>query len=246
MGSMTRILRRNFAAFAPRVAVRAAIPWYWRVTAAVTLLALMAIIAWGTFDVGRKLAGVYLGDWHREQARLELSVLDLRQENDGLRRQIAAMERQAQIGLATIETLTAQLREFSVENTSLKEDLAFFLSLAATRDSSGVGIHRFIVERVAGSDQYRYRLLVVQGRHHGRDFEGALQVLADTDAEGVEQGMPVVIGGVGNDRVPLRFRFFQRLEGTFSVPRGNAVRRIHARLLEAGVTRPRASVTIEP
>jgi hypothetical protein len=227
------------------MAVRPHVAWYWRVLVAVCLLALVALIAWGTFEAGRRLAGAYEGESHKARARLELVLVDLRRENDQLRQELAGAERQVQIGLAANETLTGQLRELASENSSLREDLAFFQSLTAAPASPDVSIHRFQVGRAVLPGEYRYRLLVVQSRRRGQEFKGELHLFADIDTAGVEELVPVSTHGAGEPPL-LRFKSFQRLEGTFIIPEGATLRRLHARVLEAADMTPRVSAAVEP
>ena len=73
-----------------------------------------------------------------KKARLENLNSNLKDENAGLRREIAAAERQLQIELATHGNLSGQIRTLAEENALLKEDLAFFQTLMASGSEPAV------------------------------------------------------------------------------------------------------------
>jgi hypothetical protein len=243
--SAFRNLRRRFGIHAPRVAVRAHVSWYWRVLALFLMLALVTLIAWGTFDVGRRLAGFDIGTSAKERERLYLQVRQLQGEVDALRRTLAAAERQIQMESATQESLAQQVKGLNDENATLKEDLAFFQSLMAQGDPGTVVINRFRVEPDALPGEYRYHLFVAQPRQKGKDFQGRLQLVVDTE----QGGQPVVVtlppdGSPDSAAFRLSFRFYQRVEGVFTVPAGAVVRRVHARVIEQGATVSKSTMTL--
>jgi hypothetical protein len=236
-------LKRRFGIAAPRVAVRTHVPWYWRVLLTGVLLGLIMIIAWGTFDFGRRLAGFHQGLSDRERERLETQVESLQSENEALRRTLASAERQLQIEVATHESIAQQVQSLTGENATLKEDLAFFQSLMANGEPGAVTINRFRVEPDALPGEYRYRLLVVQARQRGREFQGRLQLVVDVEQDGHPSVMTVPADSGEGGGLRLNFKFFQRVEGTFTVASGVVVKRVHARVIEQGASAPKSSQT---
>lgn len=241
--AVLRNLKRRFGIAAPRVAVRTHVPWYWRVLLTGVLLGLVMIIAWGTFDFGRRLAGFHQGLSDRERERLESQVDSLKAENDALRRTLATAERQLQIEVATHESIAQQVQALTGENSTLKEDLAFFQSLMANGEPGTITINRFRVEPDALPGEYRYRLLVVQARQRGRDFQGRLQLVVDLEQDGRPSVMTVPADSGDGGGLRLNFKFFQRIEGTFTVTGGAVVKRVHARVIEQGASTPKSSQT---
>ncbi|MEO8037221.1 MAG: DUF6776 family protein [Betaproteobacteria bacterium] len=200
-------------------------------------------IAWGTFDFGRKLAGFDQGASDKELARMAQQATSLNSENESLRRTLATAERQLQIEVATHETLARQLQAATGENATLKEDLAFFQSLMTNGDPGTVTINRFRVEPDALPGEYRYRLLVVQPRERGREFQGRLQLVVDLEQDGRASVMTVPADTADGEGVRLNFKFFQRVEGSFTVPDGTVAKKVQARVIEQGATTPKSSKT---
>jgi hypothetical protein len=228
--TMLRTLKRRYGITAPRVAVHTQAPWYLRWLALAVAVAVVAGFAWLTYDFGRSHGGFDSGEARAEQARLESLISELQTENGDLRDQLAAAERQVQIETATQGNLAGQLKVLTDENALLKEDLAFFQTLmtSSSEAPAGVTINRFRVHPDALPGEYRFQLLVAQSRGRSKEFQGRLQLIVDL----VQDGQTQV------------FKFYQRVEGTFTVPPEASVTRVQVRVLENGVEMPRASQTV--
>ena len=88
-------------------------------------------------------------------------------------------------------------------------------------------------------------LLVNNGSRQGKEFKGALALVVKGRAAGKDVTIDVPAVGEGAaQRSRVEFKYFQRLDGTFSVPAGVAVHSIEARLLQDGVIRARQSVVL--
>jgi hypothetical protein len=92
---------------------------------------------------------------------------------------------------------------------------------------------------------------MVRGGQSKGEFDGQLALQADLVPTAAtptgSEAMTVVLPDGRPESVPqmkLRFRHYQRLEGTFRVPPGYAVRAVTARAYESGVASPRATRTL--
>jgi hypothetical protein len=244
---MLRTLKRRFGIAAPRVAVHTKLPAHVRLLGIVVACVLVVGLAGITYEAGRSLAGYHSGKAAEEQARLSTEVSRLRDENADLRSRLAAVERTMQIDQSTQGNLAGQLKTLSDENALLKEDLAFFQTLmtsGATESPSGVTINRFRVQPDAIPGEYRYQLLVVQARTRSREFQGRLQLVVDLVRDGQSQVLVLPRPGDKPDAYGLGFRFYQRVEGAFTVPADAQVKRVQVRVLEEGVEAPRSTQTV--
>jgi hypothetical protein len=241
-----RRLKRKFGIAAPRVAVRTHTPWYMRWVSVLIAVSVTLVIAWYTYDKGRSLAGFQSGRAAAELEKLSEQIAHLRDENEEMRTQLAAMERQMQIEDATHGNLASQMKALTDENALLKEDLAFFQTLMTNNGDTtgGVSINRFRVRADALPGEYRYQLLLVQSRTRSREFQGKLQLVVDM----VQDGQPQVLVLPHNqDKGPynLNFKFYQRVEGVFHVPPEATVKRVQVRVLENGTESPKSSQTVD-
>jgi hypothetical protein len=232
-------LRRRFGIAAPRVAVQSHVPWYWRWLTATVFLVVTIAAAWIAYDIGRQYAGFDSSEAAGEQTRLQEINGQLRQENADLRREVAAMERQLEIELAAQGNLTGQIRGLSEENALLKEDLAFFQTLMASgTDPGGVTVNRFRVERDALPGEYRYHLLIVQSKKRVREFRGRLQLIVDYVVDGKSVVATFPAESDDEKAYNLRFKFYQRVEGTFTLEPDAVVREVQVRVIKNGDTTP--------
>jgi hypothetical protein len=232
-------LRRRFGIAAPRVAVHSHVPWYWRWFTVLAAVFVLIVASWIAYDLGRRYAGFDASEAQGAQTRLVDMNGKLQDENAELRREVAAMERQLQIELAAQGNLSGQIRALSEENALLKEDLAFFQTLMASgADPGGVTVNRFRVERDALPGEYRYRLLIVQSKQRVREFNGRLQLIVDYVRDGENAVTTFPSEGDEDQAYNLRFKFYQRVEGTFTLHPEAVVKGIQVRVLKNGDSTP--------
>ncbi len=243
--TVIRTLKRRFGISAPRVAIQTHVAWYWRWLSIVLVIGAVMGLGWISFDLGRRYAGFDRGEAERQQVRLEELNQKLQDENAGLRKEIAAAERQLHIELSTQGNLSGQIRALSEENALLKEDLAFFQTLMASgADPGGISVNRFRVAPDALPGEYRYRLLIVQSKQRVREFKGHLQLIVDFEYGGRPSVMTLPSGEETSKAYTLTFKFYQRVEGTFIVPPGAVVKKVQVRILENGDPTPVSTQTV--
>lgn len=247
MQKLIKGIRRRFGISAPKMTVRTHVAWYWRwlgltLVAAVSL----ALAAW-MYDAGRRFAGFDQSEVQEELTRLQNAVSRLESESAELHAVANAADARVRIEQSAQQQLTAQLKSLVEENTRLKEDLAFFEGLVpGERRDDRLSIHRFKVERGTEPGEYRYRLLVLQGGRRDREFQGAIQILAELQDKGRNDMITVTEGGAPSGMTrKLNFKFFQRQEGSFKVTSATRIRSVQVKIFENGVAEPRATESVK-
>jgi FtsZ-binding cell division protein ZapB len=238
-------VRSQFSIDAPRMSVRSHLPWPWRVVLGLALVAMVGGMWWWGFDFGQIFGGFNRKEVESRIAALDTEVATLRADAAGLRTRNSQLESEGAMARGAQATLTKQAEELQNENAQLKEELVFLQQLVAdTSRQAGLSFQRIDVERER-ANAYRYRLLVVRGGKPKDDFDGnvTLQVTIQPDAGSPK---PVVLSLPEEQprtaaALKLKFKYYQRLEGTFEVPAGALVRSVVARAYEAGQTAPRAT-----
>jgi multidrug efflux pump subunit AcrA (membrane-fusion protein) len=246
MAQVLRTLKRRFGIFAPRVAVRAHLPWYWRWLGYIALGGLVVGVGLTTYDYGMELAGFRQSEAQRVIARMSEEIQSRETRISELRTQVAATERQLQIDRATYGDLGRQVKLLSEENAALKEDLALFQSLMTSEEKElGLSINRFRVQPDSLPGEYRYRFLLVQSGQRVREFQGTLQFVVN-----LEQGdrrfvvtLPLEEQKSAKE-YQVSFKFFQRVEGTFKVAPGTVVKSLQVRVFEIGSITPKLSQSV--
>jgi hypothetical protein len=235
-----------FGISAPRMAVRAAIPWYLRWLGLIGLALVVFMLSRATYDFGKKFAGFDQSEADQEVQRLGASNFKMQQELEKSRGELAQSERQLQMERATYGDLVKQMKVLAEENAALKEDLAFFQTLMPSGGKEGgVAVNRFLVQNDALPGEYRYRLLLTQSGQRSKDFQGRLEFVINLQQDGKKVVMTLPPEGDKDGRgYKLNFRFYQRVESTFRVAPDAVVKSMQVRVFENGGTEPKLTQTV--
>ncbi|MCX7626873.1 MAG: hypothetical protein N2Z69_00425 [Methylophilaceae bacterium] len=221
MRRIVRWFKRHLGPAAIEVTVRRRLPWYWHLGWAAMLIMLgFAIGYW-------RYAGGSTTFLREEIARLE-------RENKMLRTQAIHVEKQQQVTSVAQNDLANTLALLQEENVRLKEDVTFYKSIL--EESPGVAtvkLHSFKVTRGSRPGEYQYRLLLIQSGRHDRNVQGGLQLIL----VGSQDGKPVtrvVLGGQPQQGGKINFKYYQPIEGHFSVPESMVAQSLQAKFFPSG------------
>jgi hypothetical protein len=248
MAAFLSKLRQRFGIAAPRVAIYAHIPWYWRWVGIAVLLGVSAASAAWIYDAGRRFAGFDRGE---VQEQLIVARAELRAANSELERLRAianAADSRVSIERTAQQRLAQQIRALEQENARIREELATFESVMSSdaRNASALTIYRFKVQADLLPGEYHYRLLLLTpGVRRERDFTGRLELVVNLTEEGRSAMMSFpeqADAGAGAFR--LAFKYFRRVEGSFRVSPKAKVESVQVRVYESGSNQPRATQTV--
>ena len=139
--------------------------------------------------------------------------------------------------------LAAQVQALTTENNKLKEDLAFFENLIpAASSAEGVRIGAFKAD-ASNHLQIQYRVLAMQGGKNVQDFVGQLQFVATALQNG--KTVTLTLPDPKSDeaaKMKLSFKYYQRMEGTLTIPEGTVIKSLQARILDKGQLRSYQSI----
>jgi hypothetical protein len=220
-----------------------------------TLLVIIAGMWWWGFDFGQIFSGFNRKEIESRIATLEADSAKQGAEATRLRAQASTLESELAMAKGAQQALQKQALELGGENAQLKEELMFLQKLVS--DSSkqvGLSIQRVSVEPDSG-DLWRYSLLIVRGGSPNNEFEGNVVLqfaLAPTAAAGAAAATkaPALLT-LPDDQadtkssLKLKFKYYQRVEGSFRVPAGSRVTGITARAYESGQPAPRITRTLQ-
>jgi hypothetical protein len=231
---------RNFSVSAPRVAVRTQLPWALRagVLLVAVLIAAAGLVAVYRYarDIGQPDHGTILAELEAARSQLQRLTAD----RDRFAAEAVQIENQLRVERATREGIAVQMKTLEEDNARLRADLAFFESLlpAPTAAVRGVVIRSFQLQPDTDEATLRYRLLVQQSGRPDRDFVGTvvLKVSLQQDGRSTVLQLPDTAHPAAGP-APLSFRHYQRVEGSFSVPAGAAVRSVQVTISSGGETR---------
>lgn len=234
---------------APQVTIRQRMPVSARAIMAAAILAGIAGIAFGGYDIGRSIAGRSNAAGASAGMPADAQVTQMQAERERYASTANAAESRINMERALQRQLAAQVKTLEAENSKLKEDLAFFESLLpADRTGGSVSIRRLKAD-VAGNGQLRYRLLVMQGGKGDRDFSGSLQLAVTVLQNGKSAVIVFPEAGrkdpVDADKFQLSFKRYQRIEGVLTLPPGAEMKSVQARILEKGQLKAQQTALLE-
>lgn len=205
------------------------------------LIGLLAYFSYFMYELGGTLSGTAPAKEQLSRLKQQVEMLD--SEREKLANNANSADSELNIERATQKQLVSQVQALRAENNKLKEDLAFFENLIpASQGPEGIRIGAFKAD-ASNKTQIQYRLLVMQGGKNVQDFVGELQFLLTV----VDAGKTTVLtlpDVKNNDtaRLKLSFKYYQRLEGTLTVPEGAVVKTLQARILDKGQLRTFQSI----
>ena len=239
-----KLLLRRLSISAPRMTVKTQRPWPLSLLMLASAIGLGGAVALWTYDLGRAFTGtkrLATTDAVAYQAQLQ----KLGADRDQLSATVNAAESKLIIERTAKNQLAAQLKSLETENTKLKEDLAFFESLLPTdTGTQEVAIRRLTIDAV-GSNQLRYRMLLMQGGPGKTDFSGSLElVLTGSQAGRNTVTIYPKVSDRDREKFKLQFRHYQRIEGILIIPEGISPRSLQARVLKNSQVRAQVTTNL--
>jgi hypothetical protein len=231
MRGLGRRLRSNFGIGSSRMAIRSQMAWYWRWLRTLLLMVAVGAVVWWLVQNSYRITG-----FNQEEARQQLGALTaenqrMKQELDAARGTLVERDRQLQIEKAAQSDLARTFAQLQEENASLKEDLGFLRRLMSSGATpEGLGVSDLKVERDGTKNEYRYRMLLIQGGQRKQDFKGRVQIMARvvTGNSAATLNFPEVDPGEAG---AFEFRFYHKVEGRFALPAGAVLKAVEVRVV---------------
>jgi len=241
-------MRHPFSISAPRMSVRNDLGWPWRAGVLAVVVALVAGMWWWGFDFGQIFSGFHRSEMKDRVATLETENAKLAGESTAARAHFAELESDVAINRGAQASLSHQNAELAQENSQLKEELAFLQKLVSDSSKQGaMTIQRLTIEPEA-SDRWHYGVLLVRGGNPRDEFAGHVTLQASVALAGQNgaAAQPSVINLPADQPdaaapLTLKFKYYQRVEGSIRVPEGARVTGVTAHVFEDGASAPRAS-----
>jgi hypothetical protein len=187
---------------------------------AVGMAAFLGLI-WATYQYGHSEANYSWQTANRTIERLEKDLELVREENKDLRMSISQAQRQLQIDKSAYKELASNLNASNAEITELHKELKFYRSIISPKDGrSGVQIQDLAIQSTDKSDEYSYKLVLIQALRHSEEVRGTVGF----EIKGSDDDRQTVIKHPRSPdpEIHVNFRYFQNLEGTIDLPPGFA------------------------
>lgn len=207
----------------------------------ILLVALVfAVIAGGflIYDYGRSRANLDLVSLESERELMSEQIKMLNIELEDLQQKLVASRRSSEIEKQAYSVVDASLRDLQSEILELKEEVAFYRSIVAPKESArGLRIQRFKIIPAAREKMFRYKLVLTQVIKNNRITTGTVTI----QVEGVENGKhrTMDLGELSIDKqkkLPFKFKYFQSFEGDLIIPDGFVPSRVNVKVRSKKVT----------
>jgi hypothetical protein len=204
------------------------------------IIAIIAVIAIGVsgyaiFLNSNEWAHEELSALYSERDELMTAVVALREANGALRERVAILERAQQVEGKAYKNVDAHLRNLQDEVLALKEEVAFYRGIVSAGKEKGLNIQTFVLDRETSSGAYRFQLVLTQHLKRVKMITGKVKLKVMDEQDGRPKNLLLSdMAGKQRDYLRFEFKFFQRIEGRFTLPDGFKPERLQIEVVSSG------------
>ena len=195
--------------------------------------------------IGASAYALYMNasDWAQEELsvlseerdELMITVEALREGNTVLRERVAILERAQQVEGKAYEDVDVHLRSLQDEVLALKEEIAFYRGIVSAGKEKGLKIQTFVVDKESSSGAYRFQLVLTQHLKRVRMISGTVKLNIVDEQNGKPRRLLLSdMSGQQANSLKFEFKFFQRIEGRFTLPDGFKPDRLQIQVVSRG------------
>ena len=170
-----------------------------------------------------------------ERDKLMITVEALREGNTDLRARVAILERAQQVEGKAYEGVDVHLRSLQDEVLALKEEVAFYRGIVSAGKEKGLKIQTFVVDKENSSGAYRFQLVLTQNLKRVKIISGTVKLNIVDEQNGKPRRLLLSdMSGQQANSLKFEFKFFQRIEGRFTLPDGFKPDRLQIQVVSKG------------
>ncbi len=208
--------------------------------AVVLSLALLGYLAWWLYELGKVHGVAELESLRQEHARLEELHNALQAENEGLREQVAILDRSSSIDRQAAQAVQDELGALQNELLTVREEMEFYRGIVSPGNvKPGLYLHRFELGKGLQPGQFHYDLVLTQLKRNDRDVTGTVEWRITGKLDGELRELD--LAAVTEDQVgelKFRFRYYQHLTGTVTLPQGFRAQEVRLTIRATGKKAP--------
>jgi len=231
---------------ASKLIIKSHHPWKHRAKITIAIVVLCAA-GWWMYELGHSRAGFDYDNLLVERNALNDKLEKANEVITRHRERIAILERAGQIDKKGYGGVEQSLNQVQDEMLELKEEVAFYRGIVSPTDTaSGLNIADFRVSGIGEERAYRFKLVMTQMKSNVRVVQGYAQVAFEglQDGAQVEHTLYKVSGGT-LDKLRLRFKYFQNIEGEIVLPEGFLPSRVVVDVVPSGNDQTRLKKTFD-
>ena len=199
-------------------------------------LAVAMLAGWGVYQLGQQAAGLDNDALYVEREQLLAQLVEGDTINTQLRARVAVLERAEQIDRQAYGEVERSLKQVQDEMLELKEEVAFYRGIVSPAETaSGLSVTRFNLFGIGEEGVYRFKLVLTQLRTNNRLVKGHVRIAFDGVLHGQQTQLSLKeVSGGTLDRLKLRFKYFQNIEGDIVLPAGFLPSRVIVEVVPVG------------
>lgn len=213
-----------------------------RIIIGVFLAVCLIVGGWSLYDYGRYTAGYDSAAAAEARLRMMEYINELEAENQRLQQRVALLQQGSEVDRHAFKDVSQSLKSLQDEVYELKEEVAFYRGVLESGDTDkGLQIQSLMLENGGQRHEYRFKLVLTQVMADTRVIQGDVEMTVYGMKDGAEQALPLsklTRNGVGD--LHFRFKYFQKLQGRITFPKGFMPTRVALRVVPKG--RSRASL----
>lgn len=218
-----------------RLIIKSHSQWLRRTKLALLLL-MLGLGSWGVFLLGQQAAGLDNDSLRIERDRLGAQLAETEADNRRLSSRVAVLERAEQIDRQAYGEVERSLKQVQDEMLELREEVAFYRGIVSPAETaSGLNVTRFGLFGMGGAGVYRFKLVLTQLRTNNRLVKGHARIVIEGVLQGKQTQLSLKeVSGGTQDRLKLRFKYFQNIEGDIVLPEGFLPSRVIIEVVPVG------------
>ena len=170
-----------------------------------------------------------------ERDELMTTVDALREANTTLRERVAILERAQQVEGSAYKNVDVHLRNLQDEVLALKEEVAFYRGIVSAGKEKGLNIQTFVLDKETSPGAYRFQLVLTQHLKRVKKISGTVKLKVMEEQNGRPKELLLSdMAGKQADSLEFEFKFFQRIEGRFTLPDGFKPERLQIQVVSSG------------
>lgn len=191
---------------------------------------------------GRATSAMQYVSASTERDRLLAELEQLESQGRGLRERIAVLERTGQVERKAYADVDVHLKDLEDEIFDLKEEVAFYRDIVSAQRNRGLNIQSLDILPVGSGKDYRYRLVLTKDMRNDKVVTGKVNLSLEGQYDGKSKRLAFseLLGEESSD-IEFQFRYFQKLEGQFSLPEGFFPRSVLVEVVAGGKSKKRTA-----
>jgi len=190
------------------------------------------------YDYGHSRSDYDFSALENQQSELKKEIDRVSSELENARDELVANQRSAEIEKLAYADVNSSLGDLQSEILELKEEVAFYRSIVAPRESSGgLRIQKFDVFKTSDKNNFRYKLVLTQVIKKRQITRGNIVMhIEGVSGEKSQQINMTSLSAKGPKKLDFRFKYFQSFEGDVVLPHGFIPSRVHVKVSSNRVT----------